>query len=473
MPLNRTGPNGSPRPDLAVVIPAWNERENLELLLPALREVLAALGVTYEIVVADGGSRDGTREAAEKRGARVVLQQERGYGGALLAGFGATTAPYIVTMDADLSHRPVFLEEFWRRRDEAEVLIASRYVPGGRADMGALRRLLSHILNRTYARALSLPLRDLSSGFRMYRRDALKTLELVARDFDVLEEILIRVHCEGWRIREVPFHYMARGSGRSHVRLFQFGWAFLKTLVRMWQLRNSVAAADYDHRAFSSPIPLQRYWQRARHRIILGYLEERQGILDIGCGSSRIILDLPDAVGLDILLRKLRWLRPRHGRLLCGTCEALPFRAASFSTIVNSQVIEHVPDRPEIWAEMGRVLRPGGILILGTPDYGRWLWWVLEWIYGKVLPGAYAKEHITHFTREALAERLRDAGYEIVDCQYVGLCEMIFKARKPLAASPAIGRLGDWSIGQSGDSAIGRLGQNVALPDCQSAGVPD
>jgi len=62
-----------------------------------------------EIVVADGGSRDGTREAAERRGARVVLQRERGYGGALLAGFAATAAPYIVTMDADLSHRPVFL----------------------------------------------------------------------------------------------------------------------------------------------------------------------------------------------------------------------------------------------------------------------------------------------------------------------------------------------------------------------------
>ncbi|HYB74215.1 MAG TPA: glycosyltransferase, partial [Candidatus Sulfotelmatobacter sp.] len=247
-------------PDLAVVIPAWNERENLELLLPALKEVLAGLGLTAEIVVADGGSHDGTREAAERRGARVVLQEERGYGGALLAGFAATGAPYIVTMDADLSHRPVFLEEFWKQRDEAEVLIASRYVAGGRADMGWFRRLLSRILNRTYRRALSLPLRDLSSGFRMYRRDALAGIRLQARDFDVLEEILIRVHCEGWRILEVPFHYMARGSGRSHARLFEFGWAFLKTLVRMWRLRNSVASADYDERAFDSPIWLQRYW---------------------------------------------------------------------------------------------------------------------------------------------------------------------------------------------------------------------
>ncbi len=273
-------------PQLAIVIPAWNEKENLELLLPALKEVVAIIGVTAEIVVADGGSRDGTRQAAERRWACVVIPKDPGYGSALLAGFAATSAPYIVTMDADLSHRPVFLEEFWRRRDEAEVLIASRYVPGGRADMSRFRRWLSHILNRTYSRVLSLPLRDLSSGFRMYHRDVLMGLTLVARDFDMLQEILIRVHAEGWRILEIPFRYMSRGSGRSHVRLFKFGWAFAKTLVRMWRLRNSVAAADYDHRAFDSPIWLQRYWQRTRHRIVLGFLEDRKRVLDIGCGGG-------------------------------------------------------------------------------------------------------------------------------------------------------------------------------------------
>jgi dolichol-phosphate mannosyltransferase len=420
--------------DLAVIIPALNERENLEILLPALREEIAELGVSGEIVVVDGGSHDGTSEAAQQRGARVVPQRERGYGGALLAGFAATAAPYIVTMDADLSHRPVFLQDLWRKRDDAEVLIASRYIAGGRAEMGAFRKMLSHILNRTYSRALSLPLRDLSSGFRMYRRAALAGLSIRARDFDALEEILIRVHAEGWRVLEVPFHYMARGSGRSHARLFKFGWAFVKTLARMWRLRNSVAAADYDWRAFDSPIWLQRHWQRARHRTILGFVDQRDGILDIGCGSSRIILDLPDAVGLDILQNKLRWLRFRHRRLVRASCDRLPFRDGSFETVINSEVIEHIPDAPEVWTEMWRVLRPGGTLILGTPDYDRWLWWVLEWIYGKVLPDAYAHEHITHYTRKDLAARLRTAGYEVIECRYVGSCEMIFKARKPLTA---------------------------------------
>ncbi|HEY0406214.1 MAG TPA: glycosyltransferase [Pyrinomonadaceae bacterium] len=422
------------RPDIAVVIPAWNERENLDLLLPALKEVLDELGLVAEIVIADAGSEDGTREAAERRGARVVVQQERGYGGALLAGFAATTAPYIVTMDADLSHRPVFLFDFWRCRDRAEVLIASRYVEGGKADMGKGRRVLSHILNRTYGVALSMPIRDLSSGFRMYRREVLDGMSLTSRDFDVLEEILVRVHAEGWRIREVPFSYMARGSGSSHARLFKFAIAYLRTLGRMWSLRNSVESADYDYRAFDSPIWLQRYWQRTRHKIVLAFADKKERVLDIGCGTSRIILDMPNAVGMDILQNKLRWLKPQHARLVRGSCDQLPFDDASFDCVINSEVIEHVPDTPEIMAEMWRVLRPGGTLVLGTPDYSRRLWLLLEWIYGKVLPGAYAHEHITHYTAAGLAARLAELGYEVQDCQYVGFCEMIFKARKPAPA---------------------------------------
>ena len=222
---------------LTVLIPAWNERGNLENLLPGVEEVLGRLAVPWEIIVVDGGSTDGTPEAARRHGARTIQQTERGYGGALLAGFAAARMPYLATMDADLSHPPVFLEEFWRRRDEAEVLIASRYVPGGKAEMGRFRWLLSLILNRTYSVLLSVPVRDLSSGFRLYHREALLALKPVARDFDFLEEVLVRVYNHGGRVIEIPFHYLPRGAGHSKARLVKFGWAFLKTLLRMWRLR--------------------------------------------------------------------------------------------------------------------------------------------------------------------------------------------------------------------------------------------
>ena len=226
-------------PDISIVIPALNERENLELLLPLLREVIHSLNLDSETIIADGGSLDGSPEYARQMNARVVTQSERGYGGALLAGFAAASAPYVVTMDADLSHPPIFLRDFWRERTSAQMLIASRYVAGGKADMGGFRRLLSAILNKTYARVLDLPLEDLSSGFRMYHRDVLAKLELESRDFDVLEEILVKVHLLGARIKEVPFHYQARNAGKSHAKLIKFGWAYLRTLVRMRRLRRS------------------------------------------------------------------------------------------------------------------------------------------------------------------------------------------------------------------------------------------
>ena len=113
-----------------------------------------------------------------------------------------------------------------------------------------------------------------------------------------------------------------------------------------------------------------------------------------------------------------------------GSCDQLPFGDESFEAVICSEVIEHIQDDSPVLEEIWRVLRPGGIVILGTPDYGRWLWWVLEWLYGKVLPGAYAHEHITHHTRKDLVVKLRDFHYEILDHRYVGFCEMIFKARK-------------------------------------------
>jgi dolichol-phosphate mannosyltransferase len=425
-------PSGQANPELAIVIPALNESHNLSFLLPAIREVIGD-SIAYELVVVDSGSQDLTPEVAQRYGARVVRSDLPRYGSAILTGIRETAAPWIMTMDANLSHRPEFLLALWESRRQADFVIGSRYAAGGEARMPLVRSLFSRALNRTFRNLLSVPVRDLSSGMRMYRRDVLEGMPIVARDFDLLPELLVRAYAEGWQVAEVPFQYEHRSRHSSWRRLTRLAWCYLRTLHRMWRLRNSVQAADYDYRAFYSRIWLQRYWQRARHRIVLGFLEQQESVLDIGCGSSRIILDLPKAVGLDILQRKLRWLRPRHDYLVRASCDRLPFADESFEAVICSEVIEHVPDTPEVLQEMGRVLKPGGVLILGTPDYGRWLWWVLEWIYGLVLPGAYAQEHITHFTYRSLHERLVAAGYEVLDHAYVGYCELIFKARKPAA----------------------------------------
>src|SRR2546423_5453212 len=188
---------------LSLVLPALNEGENLDRVLPELKQALVALGPTYEIIVVDGGSRDGTQEIVRKHGARLVSQKLPGFGGAYRAGFDQDRGEYVITLDADGSHDPKFLGDLWSARLEGDVVIASRYVPGGAADMPGWRRLLSRVLNITVRRGLSLPVHDLSSGFRLYRRTVLRAINLTASDFDVLEEFLIPALAVGYRVVEV------------------------------------------------------------------------------------------------------------------------------------------------------------------------------------------------------------------------------------------------------------------------------
>lgn len=229
--------------DLSIVIPALNEGPNLALLLPELRKVLDELGINYDVSIITRNADADTIEVAARWRARVIEQSERGYGGALLIGFAKAEGEYILTLDADLSHRPIVVRDLWLRRQAAELSIASRYVHGGSATMPASRYLLSRILNFLFSRGLRLPVQDMSSGFRLYKASVLKDRHFQARDFDILQEILVRIYAEGCKIQEVPFRYEPREHGSSHARVFQFGKAYIRTFIPLWKLRNSITAS--------------------------------------------------------------------------------------------------------------------------------------------------------------------------------------------------------------------------------------
>jgi SAM-dependent methyltransferase len=418
--------------DLSIVIPALDEGTNLRALLPELREVLTGLGVVAEILVVTEKDHEQTREAAEVNHATLVVQSAQGYGNALLSGLDQSRGRYVLTMDADLAHPPTAIQDLWDGRSLAEVHIASRYVPGGRAAMSPVRHALSRILNRTFSRGLDLPIADLSSGVRLYDALVLREQRPTARDFDILQEIVVRAYANGWRVREVPFSYEPGRRAASPSRLLRVGLAYLRTFWTLWKLRNSIMAADYDSRAHDSRIPLQRYWQRERHRHVLDLIAGEGAVLDVGCGSSRIIGDLPGgSVAMDVLIRKLRYAR-RFGRpVVQGSGFAIPFDDESFSCVLCSQVIEHVPKDSGILDELCRVLKRGGRLVLGTPDYANWQWVWIEKLYGIVNPGGYADEHIAHYTREELIRTMAGRGLFMEAERYILRGELIQAFRKP------------------------------------------
>ena len=403
--------SSSATPELTVVVTRASRTADPAAFMAALRREVDRLGLSSEVIV---GKPD-----------------PRGFGHELRQTLGLAHAPFIITVDPDFAGPMTFLADLWARRHDAEVIVASRYVPGSRVEMPLLRTVGSRLLNLAFRRGLSLGVNDGSSAIRLFRADVLRSLQLEAADYDVLQETLVRAHAAGWRVLEIPLHYTPNANVHSKAHL-SLTFAYLRTFWTLWKLRNSIAAADYDYRAHDSAIPLQRYWQRSRYRHITGLIQGQGRVLDVGCGSSRIIGALPPgSVALDVLSNKLRFARRFGVPRVRGSGFALPFADETFPCVLCSQVIEHVPMVPSMIDELCRVLAPGGRLVLGTPDYDRWEWVWIEKAYGMAAPGGYADEHISHYSRKGLLEDFARRGYTHEATRYILRGELILAFRKP------------------------------------------
>ena len=139
------------------------------------------------------------------------------------------------------------------------------------------------------------------------------------------------------------------------------------------------------------------------------------------------------SVAVDVLHRKLRYARRFNRPLVRASGFALPFPDESFRCVLCSQVIEHVPKESPILDELCRVLKPGGRLVLGTPDYANWQWVYIEKLYGMV-PGGYKDEHISHYTNRELVEIMGKRGLRLEEERYILQGELIQAFRKPARA---------------------------------------
>ncbi len=231
---------------ILVILPTFNESENLPRMVAAL---LALPLPGPGILVVDDNSPDGTGDIAdalaqEHPGRVTVLHRatREGLGPAIIAGFRAalqTDAACIVQMDCDFSHQPHFLPDLVTRSAGADLVIGSRYVQGGSVDpdWGALRKLLSVWANSVYLRyLLNLPVRDVTGGFRLWRREALAGLRLDqvrANGYVFQVEMLMMAHDQGLRIAEVPIHFPDRVAGDSKMGAH----IALEAALSVWQMR--------------------------------------------------------------------------------------------------------------------------------------------------------------------------------------------------------------------------------------------
>jgi dolichol-phosphate mannosyltransferase len=227
--------------DCTVVIPTYNERENVELLI----EQILALP-RFRVLVVDDSSPDGTgtlvQEIAEREPRVALLSRpgKLGLGSAYIGGFKLALehgAAFVFEMDADFSHDPIQLPALLEAaEDRCDLVIGSRYVAGGRTEWSFSRELLSRAGN-LYARLLlQLPVQDALSGFRCYRRQVLETIDLdavAARGFMFQVEMVFRAQRAGFVVGEVPIVFKDRERGKSKMSAAIVGEA----LARTWQLR--------------------------------------------------------------------------------------------------------------------------------------------------------------------------------------------------------------------------------------------
>jgi dolichol-phosphate mannosyltransferase len=223
--------------ELSVVLPAYQEEENLRNLLPRLLKTLKSMDVSSEVLVIDAiDPMDMTKEVCEENGIRHIKRRVDNYfGSAVRTGIQEAQGKYIIFMDADGSHPPEFIPEIFCFAEKYDVVIASRYVDKGRTENSLLLILMSRIVNWTFSIVLNLPCKDVSNSFKVYRGQQLKNVKLNCNNFDIVEEILFKLRRANplMRFKEVPFVFKKRMFGETKRNLFVFILTYIFTIIKL------------------------------------------------------------------------------------------------------------------------------------------------------------------------------------------------------------------------------------------------
>lgn len=229
-----------------VILPTYNERENLENFVGTLQKVFKDNDLRGRILVVDDNSPDGTGEIANRLSEEYqnlsVLHrpQKQGLGPAYIAGFkealGGDTR-FIFEMDSDFSHDPAYIPAFLDAIQDADLVLGSRYVPGGKVEnWGAMRRMISRG-GGLYARfILGVPVNDLTGGLKCFRREVLESIDLdsvSSHGYGFQIEVTYRALQRGFKVREIPITFSDRQKGQSKMS----NKIVLEAALLVWKLR--------------------------------------------------------------------------------------------------------------------------------------------------------------------------------------------------------------------------------------------
>lgn len=228
--------------ELSIVLPAYKEADNLKKIIPDILSCIS--GIEYEILVVDTIDKmDDTDKVCKTNGANYVIREGGNlYGDAIRTGIKYAKGKYILMMDADGSHEPKSIIDIYKCmiNEKNDIVVGSRYCKGGKTDNNIILKMMSWTLNLTYKIIFSLKVSDCSNSFRMYNTDKLKSIKLECSNFDIVEEILIKLQLKypNLKVAEVPVHFKKRDEGVSKRDLVKFIFTYFQTINRLIKLSN-------------------------------------------------------------------------------------------------------------------------------------------------------------------------------------------------------------------------------------------
>lgn len=402
-----------PLTGISVVLPCHDEEANVSAAVAEALRAAERAADAAEVIVVDDGSTDATaalaREAcAHDRRVRLVRHpRNRGYGAAVRSGIAAARMPWVLLTDGDLQFDLAELDRFTGPAAEADLVIGWRVA---RRDP-LPRRIDGAAWNALVRVALDLHVRDVDCAFKLMRRELLDGLPLTCDGAAVSAELLAHAARRGARVVEVGVSHRPRRAGRqSGARLD----VVMRALRELAAVRGALGAPvpagsglmdDAELRAMLTHDE-RHWWYRGRLRVLRAVLDTLPlppdaQILDAGCGSGRVLDELArrGAVsGVDLSELALRCARRRgHADVHRASVERLPFPAGRFDLVTCLDVVEHTPDDRATLAELRRVTRAGGRLVVTVPAYQR------LWSAHDVVNGHYRRYDTSRLTAAARA----------------------------------------------------------------------
>jgi len=225
---------------ISIVLPTYNEKENITKLIPLLMDFSKEKDIKLEIVVVDDNSPDGTSDYVRlmmKKYKNIVLHvrdRRLGQGSACYYGYKNSSGSKIIGMDVDLSHDPMEIPKILKKMENYDFVVASRHMEGGeyekRRSETKIKYLYSYFGNKLARKVTNIDIHDFTNGFRGFDRKVLRDLDIKSSGNSFFMEFIIKVQKNGFKIGEIPSTFKDRESGESKLSILKESIKFLKDL---------------------------------------------------------------------------------------------------------------------------------------------------------------------------------------------------------------------------------------------------